>query len=85
MNSINDTENGKMVLVNSAKSPKIYIHAKMVLVDGNQAYIGSENASETSLDKNREMGIIIQDSQIIAQLQTTFNNDWAIYNAQTEV
>ncbi|VBB06945.1 Hypothetical protein LUCI_2187 [Lucifera butyrica] len=82
MDPINATSNGKMILVDSAKPPKVYLHAKMILVDGKQAYVGSENASETSLDKNREMGIITQDPQIIAQLQTTFNNDWAIYSKQ---
>jgi cardiolipin synthase len=83
MNIINATNNGKMILVDSAKPPKLYLHAKMVLVDGKQVYVGSENASETSLNKNREMGIITQDSQIISQLQSTFNSDWTIYSEQS--
>jgi len=82
MKIINATNNGKMILVDSAQSPKIYLHAKMLLLDGKQAYVGSENASEASLDENREMGIITQDLQIISQLQTTFNKDWAIYSGQ---
>jgi phosphatidylserine/phosphatidylglycerophosphate/cardiolipin synthase-like enzyme len=84
MKIINGTKNGKMILVNSVKSPNMYLHAKMLILDGKEAYVGSENASKASLDENREMGIIIQDSQIISQLQTTFNQDWAIYSGQPQ-
>jgi len=66
-----------------AGSPKMYIHAKMVLADygipGAQAYIGSENFSPTSLDKNRELGIILRqstDASLLNTLNRTFSEDW---------
>ncbi|MDA8336497.1 MAG: phosphatidylserine/phosphatidylglycerophosphate/cardiolipin synthase family protein [Peptococcaceae bacterium] len=37
---------------------KPYVHAKMILTD-DQVFIGSQNFSLTSLDHNREMGIIL--------------------------
>ena len=36
-----------------------YIHAKIFLADGTAMFLGSENISATSLDNNREMGLII--------------------------
>ena len=45
----------------------IYIHAKVIVADGSQAFVGSENFSENSLNDNRELGIIIKDPNIIAR------------------
>jgi phosphatidylserine/phosphatidylglycerophosphate/cardiolipin synthase-like enzyme len=53
-----------------------YIHAKMILADGAQVFLGSENFSSTSLDKNRELGIILNDSSIISSIEGTFESDW---------
>ena len=49
----------------------------MILADKNIAFIGSENFSYTSLNKNRELGIFVQDANILASLEKTFNTDWA--------
>ena len=54
-----------------------YIHAKLLLVDGERAYIGSVNFSQFSLDKNRELGIIISQPDVIERLSQTFEKDWA--------
>jgi phosphatidylserine/phosphatidylglycerophosphate/cardiolipin synthase-like enzyme len=57
-----------------------YIHAKMVLADygtgAAQVFLGSENFSSTSLDKNRELGIILDDSGILSSMERTFESDW---------
>ncbi len=54
----------------------IYLHAKLIV--GNAiAYIGSENLTETSLEKNRELGLLLN-GRDIAPLQTQFNQDWSI-------
>jgi phosphatidylserine/phosphatidylglycerophosphate/cardiolipin synthase-like enzyme len=59
----------------------LYIHAKMALADYGtphaQAYIGSENFSCTSLDKNRECGIIVSEPAILNRLNATYTSDWA--------
>ncbi len=55
----------------------LYMHAKMIVVDGQRAFVGSENISAASLDQNRELGIIISDTTVLSTLQQTFQRDWA--------
>lgn len=55
----------------------LYIHAKMVLADSKTAFVGSENFSDYSLDKNRELGLIIHDSSVIKALSAVFESDFA--------
>jgi cardiolipin synthase len=54
----------------------LYMHAKIILVDGQKAFVGSENISTPSLDSNREIGILIADRQVLNTLQQTFQYDW---------
>ncbi|HET8522723.1 MAG TPA: phospholipase D-like domain-containing protein [Thermomicrobiales bacterium] len=54
-----------------------YIHAKMVLADGEHAFIGSQNFTSTSLDQNREVGIILTDVTNLHRLQRVFDDDFA--------
>ena len=54
-----------------------YIHAKMILVDGRRAFLGSQNFSAGSLDDNRELGIILSTGAIIRSLGGTFAGDYA--------
>jgi phosphatidylserine/phosphatidylglycerophosphate/cardiolipin synthase-like enzyme len=56
---------------------KVTMHAKMIVVDAQEAYVGSENFTANSLDNNREMGILVQDKAAINTLITTANKDWA--------
>lgn len=60
-----------------ASTGKLYIHAKMVMADDHTVFIGSENFSQTSLDGNRELGILITRPDIVSSLLTTFNDDYA--------
>jgi cardiolipin synthase A/B len=55
----------------------LYIHAKMILVDGRRAFLGSQNFSAGSLDDNRELGIILSTGAIIRSLEGTFAGDYA--------
>lgn len=57
------------------KAP-LYIHAKVVIADESAAFVGSENFSSTSLDLNRELGILIDDPAMIGSLSATFSGDW---------
>ena len=65
------------------EDPQHIMHAKMLVVDGKQAFVGSENFSTTSLDSNRELGLLLSDPQIISTLQQTFNQDWSVSESQT--
>jgi phosphatidylserine/phosphatidylglycerophosphate/cardiolipin synthase-like enzyme len=55
----------------------LYIHAKMILVDGRRAFLGSQNFSAGSLDDNRELGIILSTGAIIDPLKGTFVGDYS--------
>ena len=50
----------------------LYIHAKAIVVDGQRAFVGSENFTATSLDENREIGLITSDPVVVARLTSTF-------------
>lgn len=53
----------------------IYLHAKLI-VGSTLAYLGSENLTQTSLEKNRELGLLLNGNDL-APLQNQFNQDWA--------
>lgn len=55
-----------------------YQHAKMVLVDGERALIGSINFTTTSMDDNREAGIVLDDELSLGRLAAVFAADWSI-------
>ncbi len=54
-----------------------HLHTKVIVADGTLAYLGSENLSSTSLDHNREVGVIVTDASSIQPLASTFELDWA--------
>jgi len=54
----------------------LYIHAKLIVADGERAFVGSQNLSATSLDQNRELGIIDDDPVNLARLSRTFAVDF---------
>lgn len=54
----------------------LYIHAKMVLADGKRAFVGSENFTATSLDQNRELGVITSEPTVIARIKQVYNDDF---------
>ena len=54
----------------------LYMHAKIIVVDGREAFVGSENISTQSLNQNRELGIIVADPNVLSTLEQTFQRDW---------
>jgi cardiolipin synthase len=57
-------------------SSSLYIHAKLIVVDGERAFVGSQNLSATSLDQNRELGIVVDDPVNLSRLTRTFSIDF---------
>lgn len=51
------------------------VHAKVILADGS-LLVGSQNLTAQSLDLNREVGLITQDSRAIERFVRTFERDW---------
>ena len=56
-----------------SKKP-LYMHAKMIAGKA-LAFIGSENFTQTSLEDNREMGLLLN-GRDIEDLQAQFDRDW---------
>ncbi|GHO91611.1 hypothetical protein KSF_016590 [Reticulibacter mediterranei] len=55
----------------------LYMHAKIIVADGQKAFVGSENISTASLERNRELGLIVSDQNVLTTLQQTFQQDWS--------
>lgn len=70
----NNIENKVSQAVSDAEHP--YVHAKMILVDNQTFFIGSENFSFNSLVKARELGIITTDVDNSKKLSQVFDTDW---------
>ena len=57
-----------------------YQHGKMMVVDGARVYAGSINYSYNSLNKARELGIVLADAGVIAQFSKAFSDDFSHAN-----
>lgn len=49
------------------------MHAKMYLADGERAYIGSANLTDTGVHYNLELGLFIEDREVIGTLERVFD------------
>jgi phosphatidylserine/phosphatidylglycerophosphate/cardiolipin synthase-like enzyme len=66
-------------VVTYAADASLYIHAKVIVADpgsaDERAFVGSENFSSTSLDLNRELGIVLDGSTIVGQIAAVVEGD----------
>jgi cardiolipin synthase A/B len=66
-----------------AYTASLYIHAKVIIADGTQLFLGSENFSNASLNKNRELGFITTSTTLINPVVATLASDYAGATAWT--
>jgi len=52
------------------------VHAKYFVVDGNEAYVGSQNFDWRSLKHIHETGLRVLDKKIVGQVAAIFEEDW---------
>lgn len=52
------------------------LHAKLIIADNTRAYVGSVNLTPTSMGRNREIGVIIDQGPVVQQLRTQAELDW---------
>lgn len=52
------------------------LHAKYLLVDGEQAFVGSQNFDWRALEHIHETGLRISDAAVVGQIQAIFEQDW---------
>jgi len=53
-----------------------YMHSKMILADGETAYVGSINFSANSTTKARELGVVFVNAAATATIHQAFETDW---------
>ncbi len=63
--------------VKSEKYPGKRLHVRAMIRDGRRAFIGSQSLRRLELEKRREVGVIITDETVVAQMQKIFESDWA--------
>jgi phosphatidylserine/phosphatidylglycerophosphate/cardiolipin synthase-like enzyme len=70
------------VHVHVLSSSQVYIHAKVVCADcavgSGTVFVGSENFSTSSLDYNRELGIITKAASVVGPVRATVTSDYAL-------
>ncbi|MDJ1653358.1 phospholipase D-like domain-containing protein [Raoultella sp. Ech2A] len=52
------------------------VHAKYLLADGKEAFVGSQNFDWRALEQIQETGLRISDAQAVRQIQAIFDQDW---------
>ncbi len=72
---LGDAEGVSGIGAQVARVASPYIHAKALVADGTTLFIGSENLSATSLDRNREVGLLMSDRVAIADVERAFDQD----------
>ncbi|MGC4107464.1 MAG: phospholipase D-like domain-containing protein [Thermomicrobiales bacterium] len=56
---------------------RLYVHAKVMIVDGSTAIVGSQNFTPTSLDSNREIALAVTSAGSVERAAAVFAQDWA--------
>jgi len=55
----------------------VYVHAKLMVIDGETAIVGSQNFTKTSLDDNRELAVEVTGPHALARCRAVFERDWS--------
>jgi phosphatidylserine/phosphatidylglycerophosphate/cardiolipin synthase-like enzyme len=78
------TRAGGRVSVLHGESP-LYIHAKLLVVDagrpGARALVGSQNLSDTSLDEDRELGVVLTAPPLVSTIGRLVEHDMSLGTA----
>lgn len=53
-----------------------YVHSKVLIIDGESALVGSQNYSYTSLELNREVGIVLSEPVNLQRVVSVYSRDW---------
>ena len=53
------------------------LHVRSIIRDGRRAFVGSQSLRRRELENRREVGILIHDSNVVREMKTIFDADWA--------
>ena len=55
---------------------KPYLHGKIIMIDNEKMFLGSQNLTKNSLENNREVGIILTPApEMIGRISSFFQKD----------
>lgn len=52
------------------------LHARTIIRDGREVFVGSQSLRKLELDSRREIGIIFRDSKVARKISDRFKGDW---------
>ena len=52
------------------------VHAKVIVADEHRALVGSINLTHSSMELNRELGVLTEDESVLQRLLQTLQSDW---------
>jgi len=64
--------------ISACKLADLRPHLRVIVRDGQQAFVGSQSLRKLQLDNRREIGVIVTDSRIAKRIQAVFEADWAL-------
>jgi cardiolipin synthase A/B len=64
-------------VVDVRASHPLRLHARMIVRDGSDVFLGSQSLRRLELDMRREVGVFIADDKIAARVAAVFEEDWA--------
>jgi phosphatidylserine/phosphatidylglycerophosphate/cardiolipin synthase-like enzyme len=63
------------------EKPGRRVHVRAIIRDGSRAFVGSQSLRKLELEKRREVGVIVDDPQVVRQMVSVFEEDWATTEA----
>jgi cardiolipin synthase A/B len=60
------------------KYPGKRLHVRAIVRDGRYAFVGSQSLRKVELERRREVGIIASEPGVVKQIQSVFEQDWAL-------
>ena len=55
---------------------RLHLHARVIIRDRRQAFLGSQSLRKAELDERREIGIVVGAAKVLNTLITVFEDDW---------
>jgi phosphatidylserine/phosphatidylglycerophosphate/cardiolipin synthase-like enzyme len=53
------------------------LHVRAIVQDDRKVFVGSQSLRRAELERRREIGVIVEDPQIVSGVVATFEEDWA--------
>jgi len=64
-------------VIKNERFPGKRLHIRAIIRDGRRAFMGSQSLRRLELEKRREVGVIVTDEAVVAQMEQVLESDWA--------